>query len=164
MRRLLTLLFCLFCCHVSFSQNVNKTTSDYTLPYGVMTYNPWSGNISVAGQTIPRELENRYFDAVDFESFKSGRRMSNIGGIIGIIGACPFGYGIGYMIGMGEIDWTGIGLSVGGGLVMAAGLVIHGLGNKKLKVPIAKYNSSLAFNPELNFGSTANGIGIALVF
>jgi hypothetical protein len=64
----------------------------------------------------------------------------------------------------GETDETNLALLIGGGAVMVAGIVVSSLGGKKMKKAMAKYNSALTFQPEVRFGATNYGVGIALVF
>ena len=74
-----------------------ETTKESSLPQGVMTYNSWSGKISVGGVTIEDEMLDRYFSPDDFQLFKSGKSVSTVGSILAFAGALPFGYSIGYM-------------------------------------------------------------------
>ena len=145
------------------------------LPQGVMTYNVWSGKISVGGQTIERELWDRYFSPNDLASFKSGKAMDLAGGIIAGIGAVPFGYGLGYMIGWkvagGPTSGDGsqsfrnaeIACFVGLGIV-AIGAAVGIPGSVKMKKAIKNYNLSLTYSPELRFGATDHGLGLAYAF
>ena len=144
--------------------NKKETEFKSAYPQGIMTYNSWSGKISVGGETIPSEMEERYFSPDDYELFKSGKSLNTIGGIFGIIGALPFGYSIGYMASGGDNDDTNLWLLVGGGSVMAVGLMVSALGGSKMKKAIANYNASLAFQPVIHFGATPSGIGLAVVF
>ena len=134
-----------------------------SLPQGVMTYNSWSGKISVGGVTIEDEMLDRYFSPEDVQLFKSGKSVSTVGSILAYVGALPFGYSIGYMA-AGETDETNLALLIGGGTVMVTGIVVSSLGGKKVKKAMANYNSALTFQPEFHFGTTANGIGLAVVF
>ena len=135
-----------------------------SLPQGVMTYNSWSGKISVGGVTIEDEMLDRYFSPDDFQLFKSGKSVSTVGSILAFAGALPFGYSIGYMGAAGETDETNMAFLIGGGAVMVTGIVVSSLGGKKMKRAMANYNSALTFQPEFHFGATANGIGLAVVF
>ena len=135
-----------------------------SLPQGVMTYNSWSGKVSVGGVTIEDEMLDRYFSPDDFQLFKSGKKVSTVGSILAFAGALPFGYSIGYMAAAGETDETNLALLIGGGAVMVTGIVVSSLGGKKMKKAMANYNSALTFQPEFHFGATTNGIGLAVVF
>jgi hypothetical protein len=141
--------------------NIKKMSS---LPQGVMTYNSWSGKISVGGVTIEDDMLDRYFSPEDFQLFKRGKTVSTVGSILAFTGALPFGYSIGYMGAAGETDETNLALLIGGGAVMVAGIVVSSSGGKKMKKAMAKYNSALTFQPEVRFGATNYGVGIALVF
>lgn len=135
-----------------------------SLPQGVMTYNSWSGKISVGGVTIEDDMLDRYFSPEDFQLFKKGKSVSTVGSILAFAGALPFGYSIGYMAAAGETDETNLALLIGGGAVMVTGIVVSSLGGKKMKKAMANYNSTLTFQPEFRLGATANGIGLAVVF
>lgn len=135
-----------------------------SLPQGVMTYNSWSGKISVGGVTIEDDMLDRYFSPEDFQLFKKGKSVSTVGSILAFAGALPFGYSIGYMAAAGETDETNLALLIGGGAVMVTGIVVSSLGGKKMKKAMANYNSALTFQPEFRLGATANGIGLAIVF
>ncbi|MBP5474614.1 MAG: hypothetical protein J6X92_07655 [Bacteroidales bacterium] len=140
--------------------NVNNETKS-SLPQGVMTYNSWSGKVSVGGITLENEMLERYFTPENYNLYKKGKRTSTIGGIVGCIGACPFGWSVGTWLGGGEVN---AGLFIGGGTVMIGGLIVSAIGEKNMKKAINSYNSTLASKPVLNFGATPNGIGLALVF
>lgn len=125
----------------------NVETAKSDIPSGVMTYNSWSG-----------------------------KTMSTIGGIIGVVGAVPFGYGAGYMLGwalggggkpqppydkaFNAAKW----MAIIGGIVMIGGFAINLPGETKIKQAIDNYNSALTYRPTLHIGGTQNGIGIAYVF
>ena len=146
------------------------------LPQGVMTYNPWSGKVSVGGETIENELLVRYFTPEDLKMYQSGKTTELIGGIVAIASSFPFGYGAGYLIGW-HIGGGGTPtgefvqpykaakiMTIVGGVAMTTGLVIAIAGESKRKKAINNYNSSLAFQPTWQFGATPNGIGLAVVF
>lgn len=135
-----------------------------SLPQGIMTYNSWSGKISVGGVTIEDDMLDRYFSPEDFQLFKSGKSVSTVGSVLAVVGAIPFGYSIGYMGAAGETDEMNMAFLIGGGAVMVTGIIVSSLGGKKMKKAMAKYNSSLTFEPEFHLGATNYGVGIALVF
>ena len=141
--------------------NVEKKSS---LPQGVMTYNSWSGKVSVGGVTVENEMLDRFFTPEDYQLFKRGRSVTTVGSIFAVAGALPFGYSLGYMGAAGETDETNMALLIGGGAVMVAGFIVGFTGESKMKKAIANYNSALTFQPEVHFGATNYGVGIALVF
>lgn len=141
--------------------NIDKKSS---LPQGVMTYNSWSGKVSVGGVTIENEMLERYFTPEDYQLFKKGKSVSTVGSILAGVGAVPFGYSIGYMGAAGETDETNMAMLIGGGAVMVAGIIVGSMGGRKMKKAMANYNSALTFQPEVHFGATNYGVGIALVF
>lgn len=139
----------------------NKPNEKSSLPQGVMTYNSWSGKVSIGGTTIENEMLDKYFTPEDLKMFSLGKSISLMGGLVGIAGSFPFGWGLGYMIGGGEPN---PGLLIGGGVAILGGLLVSALGDSQRKKAINNYNSSLAFSPKVHFGATSGGLGLALVF
>ena len=136
-------------------------TQNYTFPQGMMTYNSWSGNVSIGGVTVERGVLNQYFSRNDYRTFQVGKAIAVVGGIVAIIGAVPFGYSVGSLIGGGIANK---GILIGGGVAFASGFITSLIGEGMIRRAINNYNSSLAFQPEIQFGATPNGVGIALVF
>jgi hypothetical protein len=157
--------------------NGNNDNKESSLPYGMMTYNSWSGKISVDGVTIENEMLNRYLTTEDLALFKVGKTMSTVGGIIGIVGAFPFGYGVGYLLGWAiggggtpatdtyanALNAAKI-MAIVGGVTFGAGLAIGITGEGKVKKVVNSYNSRLSYTPTLHIGATPNGVGLAFVF
>lgn len=141
--------------------NIEKNSS---LPQGVMTYNSWSGKVSVGGVTVENEMLDRFFTPEDYQLFKKGKSVSTVGSVLACVGAVPFGYSIGYMGAAGETDETNLAMLIGGGVVMIAGIIVGSTGERKMKKAMANYNSALTFQPEFHIGATNYGVGIALVF
>lgn len=146
----------------------NKTTSTPSLPQGIMTYNDWSGKISVGGVTIEKEMLDLYLSPQDLELYKNGKTANTVGIIIGCIGAIPLGWSLGYYLGggVGE-DQKQKSLLIGGGIAVVGGLVLNAIGYNEIKTAISHYNhSTLAFQPELRIvtSGTDIGLGIAFVF
>ena len=167
MKKILTLLFSV----LSFTLTVNGQVKDKSLlPQGVMTYNSWSGKISIGGQTIEKELWSQYFTPEDLANFKSGRTLDIVGGIIAIVGAFPTGYGAGFLLGSGGdpklpgVQSAKTMLLVGLG-ALVTGLIISIPGSVKMRNAIKNYNLSLvSYSPEWRIGATENGFGLALAF
>ena len=145
-------------------REIYAAKKESSLPQGVMTYNSWSGKVSVGGVTIENEMLDRFFTPEDYQLYKKGKSVSKVGSIFAIAGALPFGYSIGYMGAAGETDETNMAMLIGGGVVMAVGLIVGFTGEGKMKKAIANYNSALAFQPEVHFGATNYGVGLAIVF
>ena len=61
--------------------------SEYSPQKDIMTYNPWSGKVSINGETIPNDLTYFYFSPYAENQFKKGKRMSLAGVISTGIGA-----------------------------------------------------------------------------
>ena len=139
---------------------------------GPMAINSWTGQLTVGGVITEKELWDRYFSPEDLASFKTGKIMNDVGGIIACVGAFPLGYGLGYTLGWNArggssehasyksaqtMMWVGLG-------VMAVGLAVGIPGSIKMKNAIRNYNSALTCRSELRFGSTPNGVGLAFIF
>lgn len=139
------------------SQNITA------FPQGLMTYNYWSGKISVGGETIPHEMEEMYFSPEDYALFKRGKSLSTVGAIVEIVGAFPFGYGIGGLAFGNDTDAT-IPMVIGGGVAVIGGLLLTVFGESRKTSAVSHYNSGLAFQPKFHFGGTPNGVGLAIVF
>ena len=167
MKRIIALLFVLALAIPMYAQVANGS-----LPKGVMTYNSWSGKISVGGETIPKELLPHYFDEADMKEFKASQGLY----VGALVMACASGVSIGVGIPLfasykdfetpeeKSLRNAGIACLIAGGLGVAGAFILDGIGAHKRKVIINKYNASLAFQPQLHFGDTPNGIGLALVF
>lgn len=164
MKRIIALLFVMALAIPMYAQVANGS-----LPKGVMTYNSWSGKISVGGETIPKELLPHYFDEADMKEFKASQGMY-VGALVSAVtaGVC-LGVGLAFMVpvwqGMtDEGKGPGIGCLVAGGVGVAAAFILDGVASHKRNVVIGKYNANLAYQPQLHFGDTPNGLGLALLF
>lgn len=167
MKKILTLIFAVLCLVLSANGQVKDKS---ILPQGVMTYNSWSGKISIGGQTIEKELWDQYFTPEDLANFKSGKTLDLVGSIIAIIGAFPTGYGTGYLLGSGGnpqvpgVQAAKTMLFVGLGALIT-GFAISIPGSVKMRNAIKNYNLSLvSYTPEWRIGATANGFGLAFAF
>ena len=138
-----------------------ETAKPSSLPQGLMTYNSWSGKVSVGGVTIERESLGKFFTREDLALFDKGKSIGTAGGVISIIGALPFGWEIGKMVGG---DDPNLYMLIGGGSAMLIGLALNAAGGSRVKNAVAHFNSSVAFQPEFHIGATPNGVGIALAF
>ena len=141
--------------------NTNNEKKVPAIPHGIMTYNSWSGKISVSGETIPHEMEEMYFNPEDHKSFKIGRSLTTAGFVISFLGGLPLGYNLGELAAGGDAD---LYMLVGGGTSMLLGIALAAAGGNRIKTVVANYNASLTFQPEFHIGSTPNGIGLTLVF
>ena len=164
MKRIIALLFVLALAIPMYAQVANGS-----LPKGVMTYNSWSGKISVGGETIPKELLPHYFDEADMKEFKASQGLY----VGALVMACASGVSIGVGLALMIPVWQGMteegkgpGLAclIAGGVGVAGAFILDGIASHKRNVVIGKYNANLAFQPQLHFGDTPNGIGLALVF
>ena len=126
-----------------------------------MTYNSWSGRVSMGDVYVTNDLAIKYLSPQDYDLYKRGKSLSISGTILGCAGAVPLGIGLGFMS-AGEP--ANVGLLAGGGAAVVLGVVIACIGEANIKTAINNYNSTLAFQPEIHVGSTANGLGLALVF
>jgi hypothetical protein len=160
MKKLFILVVCMMFAHALSAQEIISKDNS-SIPQGVMTYNPWSGKISVGGVTIENEMLNNYLSQEDIKSYKGSRTCMLVGGIVGIVGAVPFGWSIGTAIAGAKPN---LGMLIGGGVAFVGGIVVSLVGEGKVKSIVNNYNSKLAFQPQFQFGATDNGVGLALVF
>lgn len=169
MKRILSLVFALFLLAMPLYAQV----ANGSLPRGVMTYNTWSGKISVAGETIPTSLlAGNYFDEADMKAFKSSQGMY----VGALVMACASGValGVGAPLYFSFKDSTdpedksmaaaGIGCLIAGVVGVAGAFVLNGVAAHKRNAVIDKYNATLVFQPQFKVGATSNGLGVAMVF
>lgn len=144
----------------------NEVKKEPSLPQGIMTFNDWSGKISVGGVTLENEMLDMYFSPADFDLYKQGKSNRTFGLIVSCIGAVPVGWSLGYYMAGGEgQDQKQKKLLIGGGIALIGGLIIDGIGYNQIKRAISNYNhSTLAFQPELRLITNDIGIGLSLVF
>ncbi len=90
---------------------------------------------------------------------QSGKNLSDLGTVIGCIGAFGVGYDLGDRIGGGKGKTS---LFVGSAVVMFGGLVIDKLGNLKIKKAISLYNDQKKSSASLSI--SPSGVGLAIVF
>ena len=140
----------------------NETTKKSSLPQGLMTYNSWSGKVSIGGVTVENETLKLYLSPEDYRIYKNGKTTSTIGGVVGVIGAIPFGWCLGEWAAGVEPNTD---ILIASGIVTAGGLIVSAIGENNMKKVIHKYNSSLVFMPTINFGVSTNDLsmGLALV-
>lgn len=149
--------------------NAQDQQESTILAQGPMAVNAWTGKLTVGGTVIEKDQWDRYFSEEDLARFKTGKTLNTIGGITACVGAFAAGYGLGYTsVYNGPRDYPGYQTAkncmwVGLG-VMAVGLVIGIPGSIKMNRAIKNYNQSLSYQPELRWGNTENGIGLAFVF
>lgn len=144
-----------------YASNVETNTKSL-LPQGMMTFNSWSGKVSVGGVTMDDDMLGRYFTPEDYKLYTNGRNSYIGGTIMGVIGAIPFGWNLGTWIAGGK---TNKELCIGSGLIMSLGLICSAIGESNIKKAISHYNSTLSFVPTIDFGTTTDdlGLGLALV-
>ena len=146
----------------------SETTKSQSLPQGVMTFNDWSGKVSVGGVTIENEMLDMYFSPKDLELYSQGKSKRILGLVVGCVGAVPFGMSCGYYLAGGtREDQKYKKMLIGGGALFIGGLIIDGIGYNQIKRAISNYNhSNLAFQPDFHLFTTGTdiGIGISLVF
>lgn len=131
------------------------------LPQGMMTYNTWSGKVSVGGVTMENDMLEHYFTPEDYRLYRDGKQSALVGGVIGVIGAIPLGWSLGEYVAGKDLNK---GLFIGGGLVMAYGLVMNAIGENRIKEALSHYNSTLVFAPSINFDPANDfDFGLALV-
>ena len=147
------------------------------IPTGIMTYNSWSGKVSVGGETIQKDMLGHYFSEEDAKSFKCASTLGVVGGYMGLAGALPLGYGVGYLISwhLRDDGTTTRGLegaeyhiatvmAIAGGVLFVTGFALNIPGEAKVKKLVNNYNASITYRPTLSIGATPSGFGLAYVF
>ncbi len=145
------------------------------IPRGVMTYNEWSGRISVGGVTIENDMLTMYLDDKDFQTFNESRKQAMAGSIIALVSAVPLGFSLGSMLGMAiagdpqskDYQQTMNACLVTAGIsgaVFAVGAILDIPAEKKIKAVVNRYNQSLKKELTFQVGPTQNGIGLAINF
>ena len=166
MKKVLILFACIL--SLSISAHAQDNSNFQQGPMAITS----GGKLTVGGVIIEKELWDRYFSPEDLAAFKSGKTLDTVGGIISCVGAFPLGFGLGYMIGWkiggGPSDHRSFKAAttctlVGLGIT-AVGLAIGIPGSVKMRNAVKNYNLSLSYQPELRFGNTPNGVGIAYAF
>lgn len=166
MKRVLILFACIL--SLSISAHAQDNSNFQQGPMAITS----NSKLTVGGVIIEKELWDQYFSPEDLAAFKSGKTLETVGGIISCVGAFPLGFGAGYMIGWkiggGPSDHRSYKaattcLLVGLGIT-AVGLAIGIPGTVKMRNAVKNYNMSLSYQPELRFGNTPNGVGIAFAF
>jgi len=145
----------------------NTTQNSSQLPQGIITYNSWSGKFSIGGETVDDSLLELYLSPDDYKKFKTGRIILNTGGIIGVIGAFPFGWFLAEQLYGENPNTTAL---VTSSIVTVGGLVTGLIGENICKKAAFSYNSTLAVRPtvmpSVDFvtpGSFDMNLGLALV-
>jgi hypothetical protein len=133
----------------------------------------WSGSaIYHKGEkiSIGKAINIAEKNAAVIKKLKIARTNRTIGTIIAHPGAFAFGYVLGQTIANNPANrkpnWTVGGVGAG---LMVGGMILQGIGNKKLKEAVHLYNSTLVNNsktiaPELNLVYSENGLGVSVRF
>lgn len=140
--------------------------SEYSPQKDMMTYNPWSGKVSVNGETIPNDLTYLYFSPYAENLFKKGRRMRVAGIISTGIGAPLTILSTTYFIDQyGRLrgrDFIPAVVSIG---LLGAGIGLWSSGDNKIKLAVKDFNSNASkVNSELSLGIQSHGFGLVLNF
>jgi hypothetical protein len=143
------------------------TSQQSTQPQVPMVYDKKKGKATVNGVALDKQKLGTYFSADDLKLYNSGSTMYTAGTLLCYIGGFPFGYYVGYSLGSGGMEDSGISkkLMIGSGVVLVSGIVVGLIGEKKMKQAVNNYNqsSSLAFQPQINlFSATGHDISLGL--
>jgi hypothetical protein len=148
-------LFLILSSMACFSQNSAEDDS-LSFKRGSWSNQYYIGSQSVSYDDFIAKLIGKSEQAATM--FKTGRSMSIAGIAIGSVGAFCFGYDLGGRLAGGKGNTT---LLVGGGAVMAGGIILSYLGENKMKKALTLYKDH---GLSLSFGVTGSGMGFSFNF
>jgi hypothetical protein len=130
-----------------------QQTGDLSFKSGNWSYNYYIGNQQIPYDSFMEKLNGNEAAA---RMFKSGRSLDISGSVIGCVGAFCFGYDLGTRIGGGKGNTT---MLVGGGGVMACGMIMSLVGQGKMKKALRLYKGKdNAVSMALNINPSGAGI------
>lgn len=144
----------------------SEETSNDSFNVGVMSFNSWTGQLSLNGVVIDKNATYKYFTPESEALYKQGVALYNGGIIMMSVGlGVSLGWFIGTAIGGRPGYCAAVSIvSAGVGLI---GIPLYAGGKNKMDAAIYDYNSKHGLaqkTPELNFGIQNYGIGLALKF
>ena len=156
---------------LAFSANAQQAqTAGW--PTGMMTYNSWSGKVSVGGITMEKNMLPHYFTEEEMRLFNTSQGLY----LGAIILAIPTGVSLGLGLGMLLPSWisgdvnapirkAGTTLLIAGGVALAATLALDITAGNLRNKAIGGYNSRvLGYQPSLQLQVSPVGIGLAYTF
>lgn len=129
---------------------------------GKMTYNMWSGKISIDGETIPRGQEASYFSVKDYNAYRRGIAANAVGmgifvaGYAGYLGSC-----YAYLIGAGRTS-TVETMAYACLVTTIVGPFIKVCGDSSIRKVVGRRNN--AQDGGLTLAPTENGLGLVYRF
>ena len=156
---------------LAFSANAQQAqTAGW--PTGMMTYNSWSGKVSVGGITMEKNMLPHYFTEEEMRLFNTSQGLY----LGAIILAIPTGVSLGLGLGMLIPSWisgdkdaslskAGTTFLIAGGVALAATLALDITAGNLRNKAIGGYNSRvLGYQPSLQLQVSPVGIGLAYKF
>lgn len=114
---------------------------------------------------MPQLLEITKPNDAAYAEMKKAQTNSVVGAVFGGVGGFLIGFPLGTAIGGGDPNWAMAGI---GAVVVAIGIPFSVSGTKHAKEGVSIYNEGLKstsfMRPEIEFGLTNNGLGLALRF
>lgn len=164
----------LTCMGQTITPNATNPQTNELRRDGTMTYNAWSGKLSLDGTTLIMKEVKLHLTPDEIKDFRVGRALRTTGIITTIAGGIitvPSGYDLisGYYDLEGQ-DWYGyskgflIKLFAVGATTLTGGIVCSTIGKRKIQSVLYDYNYKGGQPVTLNVGPTANGVGLALNF
>jgi hypothetical protein len=135
-----------------------EETKKLSFNAGILNYKYFIDGAPVSYNTFMYQLNEK--DKRLSKMFEDGKALDIAGSAIGVVGACCFSYDIGRRLTDREGD---IGMLVGGGGAMLAGLIMGFTGGKMMKQALRFYKSkekTLSLNVNIN----SYGLGLCLNF
>ena len=154
---------------LALSANAQETQSS-GWPTGMMTYNSWSGKISVGGVTMEKYQLPHYFTEEEMKMFQTSQGLY-VGALVLAVGTgVSLGVGIASLASAGGEDGdsfkkTGTALLIAGGVGLAATFTLDIIAGNMRKKAINGYNSrALSYQPGMKLKVSPVGIGLAYNF
>ena len=156
---------------LALSANAQQTQT-VGWPTGMMTYNSWSGKVSVGGITMEKSQLNHYFTEEEMKQFNTSQGLYLGAIILAIPTGVSLGMGLGILIPTlisgdknDSLAQTGTGLLVAGAIGLAGTLALDISAGKMRNKAIGSYNSRvLGYQPSLQLQVSPVGIGLAYKF
>ena len=156
MKRCIVFFATIIVCVAVHAQTDTEQTENLSFKSATWGYKYCVGDRQVSYDEFMSKLNGR--DLIAGKMFKSGKNLGIAGTVVGGIGAFCFGYDIGTRLAGGNGNTA---LLVGGGGVMAGGIIMFYVGEGKMKKALTLYKNN---STSLHVSPTQTGVGLCLNF
>lgn len=155
---ILSLIFVL-CCSISFSQLKPGAISLVKRAGGGTGFKFYQDNKMIYESEVKKILKSNEFA---FQKFKSAKAYKTYGGVLFLAGSLMATYGL-------LSEPVSLGTGYAGLGIMVAAIPLYVSSNKRTRSAIDIYNNGLnksptGYNYKIDFGITANGVGLTMNF